>query len=107
MDDGAPTERLPGEIGLRVNGRSLEPGVAAVVGPVGLHPLRGREDLEYVRRIRERIPNVALASLSSRYAGETVADPRLDAGAEDGGNVATRAGLTVAWLSDGADIGIE
>jgi len=107
LDDGAPTERLPGEIGLRVNGRSLEPGVAAVVGPVGLHPLRGKEDLEYVRRIRELTPNVALASLSSRYAIATVADPRLDAGAEDGGNVATRAGLTVAWLSDGADIGIE
>ena len=102
-----PTPLLPGEIGLRVDGRSLEPGVAAVVGPVGLHPLRGKEDLEYVQRIRERTPNVALASLSSRYARAPVEDRPWDADREDGGNVATRAGLTVAWLSDGADIGIE
>lgn len=107
LDDGAPTERLPGEIGLRVNGRSLEPGVAAVVGPVGLRPLRGREDLEYVRRIRELTPNVAVVSLSSRYAGASITDRERVADPEDGGNVATRAGLTVAWLSDEPDIGIE
>jgi len=107
LDEGVTAGRLPGDIGLRVGEQRLDFGFAAVLGPGGLHPLRGREDLEYVRRVRELTPNVALVSLSSRYAGETDPERRRVADPEDGGNVATRAGLTVAWLSDGADIGIE
>ena len=47
---------------------ALEPGFAAVLGPIGSYPLRVRSDLDRVRLIREMTPNIALASLFSRYA---------------------------------------
>ena len=63
---------VPGALRLRVGRRPIEPGFAALVGPVGIHALRERDDLDGVRRIRELNPQVALASLSSRYASALV-----------------------------------
>ena len=103
----APSRRLPGDLWLRVGDRPIEPGFAAVLGPIGSHPLRDAVDLEIVRLIRELTPNVALASLSSRYASTIIREPRaFDEGelrdtskaAYDGdGRFAHQAGLTVAW----------
>ena len=109
-----PSPRLAGDMWLRVGDRPLDPGFAAILGPVGIHPLRGRQDLDRVRLIRDLTPNVALASLSSRYASTILRDPlAYDEGASDdavkpslvgSGRFAQRAGLTVAWPMPDQDI---
>ena len=72
FDAPETTAPAPGGLRLRVGPLPLEPGFAALVGPVGIHALRGRDDLDRVRLIREMNPQVALASLSSRYASAIV-----------------------------------
>ena len=106
--------RVPGDLWLRVGDRPVDPGFAAVLGPIGSHPLRGRNDLDQVRLIRELTPNVTLASLSSRYAGTIMRDPHgFDATesavayetARDGDDrFAQQAGLTIAWPTPDEDI---
>ena len=107
FDTPEATAPMPGALRLRVGSLPLEPGFAALVGPVGIHALRERDDLDRVRRIREMNPQVALASLSSRYASAIVPPaPSFDEGGSDHTpKTATdphdrclqRAGLTVAW----------
>ena len=102
-----PKERMPGETRLVVGDRAIEPGLAALVGPVGILPLHDRDDLEFVHRIRELSPRIAFASLSSRYASTIVHRPlefvesELARTSEDAGDADTRfahqAGLTLAW----------
>ena len=72
----APSRRLPGDLWLRIGDRPIEPGYAAVLGPIGSYPLRGGVDLDLVRLIRELTPNVALASLSRQYVSTIIRDPR-------------------------------
>ena len=101
------TAPVPGALRLRVGRRPIETGFAALVGPVGLHALRERDDLDGVRRIRELNPQVALVSLSSRYASAIVPPtPLSDEASLDHAPRTTpdphdrflqRAGLTVAW----------
>ena len=98
---------VPGELQLRVGRRTLEPGFAALVGPVGVQALRDRDDLDWVHRIRELNPHVALASLSSQYASAFISrapgsdEAGLDAWSTYGPGpderLAEQAGLTVAW----------
>ena len=99
---------------LRVGDQLVDPGFAALLGPVGIFPLRGRDDLDRVRLIRELTPSVALASLSSRYASTILRDPLAHGeGTSDEGvkpspvgsdRIAQRAGLTVAWPMPDQDI---
>lgn len=112
----APSRRLPGDLWLRIGDRPIEPGYAAVLGPIGSYPLRGGVDLDLVRLIRELTPNVALASLSRQYVSTIIRDPRaLDDGdlrdtpktAHDSdGRFAQQAGLTVAWPMPDEDIAL-
>ena len=102
-----PEERMPGEISLVVGDHAIQPGFAALLGPLGILPLHDRDDLEFVHRLRELTPGIAFASLSSRYASTIVHRPleleesALARTSEDAGDADTRfahqAGLTVAW----------
>ena len=65
---GTRSTRLPGDVSLRIGGRVTELGFAAVLGRIGSSPLHASTDLDRVPLILEMIPNIALASLSSRYA---------------------------------------
>lgn len=71
-----PVSRVPGDLWLRVGERLVEPGFAAVIGPVGIYPLRRRQDLVLLRRIREINPRIVFASLSSRYVTTIIHQPR-------------------------------
>jgi hypothetical protein len=106
-----PTNAMPpyGEdIGL------AEPVISAVLGPIGIYPLRSTDDLDRVRLIRELTPNVALASLSSHYASTILQDPFVyGEGASDEAvkpspvsseRFALRTGLTVTWPTPEQDI---
>ena len=109
-----PSPRLPGDMWLRVGDQPVDPGFAAVLGPVGIYPLRGRDDLDRVRLIRELTPNVAFASLSSRYAstifrdppayGEGMSDEAVKPAPVGSDRFTQRAGLTVAWPMSNQDI---
>ena len=109
-----PVSRVPGDLWLRVIERLVEPGFAAVIGPVGIYPLRRRQDLVLLRRIREINPRIVFASLSSRYVTTIIHQPRefdeVESGEVptiargDGQRFAQRAGLTVAWPFGGEDI---
>ena len=66
------TAPVPGTLRLRVGPLPLELGFAALVGPVGIHTLRERDDLDRVHHIREMNPQVALATLSVGYASAIV-----------------------------------
>ena len=70
-----PEDRIPGEMSLVVGDRAIEPGFAALLGPLGILPLHDRDDFELVHRLRELSPGVAFASLSSRYASAIVHRP--------------------------------
>ena len=47
--DLQPADRAPGDIWIRVGAQTLEPGFAASVGPFGVQPIRGENDLHQVR----------------------------------------------------------
>ena len=86
------------------------PGYAALVGPIGILPLRDQGDVELVRRIREIDQHVALVSLDAGYTdwirrdllGERedmrVVQP------DPVERVVGRFGLTVAWPTPEEDI---
>ena len=110
-----PSLPLHGDLSLQVGDQYVERGFAAVFGPIGRLPLRSREDLDRVRLIRDVTPTFALASLSSQYASTVMREPSgLDESEREGtfqiaprsdGRLAQRAGLTIAWLTPGQDIG--
>ena len=116
LNGSAPSRRLPRDLQIRSGGQYLEPGFSALVGPIGLHPLRNVEDLDRVRRIRDLSPNVALASLSSRYASTISLEPNWSDDEEvrdshvkhpeSAGRSAKRAGLTVVWPEAHEDIAL-
>lgn len=103
-----------GDLSLRIAGQDIERGFAAAFGPIGRLPLRNREDLDRVRLIREVTANVALASLSSQYAGAVMLESRTpeederddpaQIGLHDDVWMAQRAGLTVVWPTPGQHI---
>ena len=104
-----PSARLPGDVWLRVGDQSVDPGFAAVLGPFGIFPLRGSADLDLLRLIRELTPNVALASLSSKYASTIYRDPlvyddAIKLSPTGSYGFAQRAGFTVAWPMPDQDI---
>ena len=108
-----PSQRVPGELRIRVGDQDIEPGFAAIVGPFGVRPLRSKEDLLQASQIFQVLQsldlnlnnNIAVASLSSRYV-TTVSQERLwpDEAETDDERSANRAGLTVVWPEDGEDV---
>ena len=99
--------RDAGVLRIGIGGRILEPGFAALVWPGGVEALRSMEDIERVRSIRDLISNVAVVSLSSRYAmnimnnpswvdSEEDTDPASKV-SEDRGRFSRHAGLSVVW----------
>ena len=117
--DGEPFDRLPGAIRIRVGARALELGFAATVGPFGVQPLHGENDLQQVQMALDLNLNLAVVSLSSRYATIASHDRRwpevlelsptqdiTDERLEQEGTVeeaavrsSVRSGLTVVWLN--------
>ena len=101
------------EARISAGGQILEPGLAAVIGPFGVQPLRLRDDVTQFERIRELNPNTAVASLSSRYVatvrsgefrvGAHEQQEVLEAGSTIGRSV-TRGGLTIVWLAVGDEV---
>ena len=104
--------RDSGVLRVGIGESNLEPGFAALVWPGGVEALRRREDIERVRGIRDLNPDVAVASLSSRYATNIVNNPSwVDSERASGSKVAKyesrfakRAGLSVAWPDVGEEI---
>ena len=108
--------RPSGVLELKVGERPIESGFAAAFGPVGVYPLHGTDDVEQLRQIRGRTPDMAIASLSSRYVSALVRDPRwvyreknggLDATDGDEERLISRDGLTVAWPRQKDEIGVS
>ena len=101
-----PPQRVPGELQIRVGDQDIEPGIAAIVGPFGVQPLRSKQDLLQVSQILQVLQsldlnlnnNIAVASLSSRYV-TTVSQERLWTDEAETANElsANRGGLTVVW----------
>ena len=124
--DLEPPDRVPGDIRIRVGARTLEPGFAATVGPFGVQPIRGENDLEQVRSALELNLNLAVVSLSSRYATTASHEQRWPELLEVGQNlddtdsrleqhgtmedtaalISNRSGLTVVWLNRVEDISL-
>ena len=112
--DAPDTEAPFPTMGLRVGPHTIEPGFAALVGPVGILPLRDHRDLHRVRLVRQWNPTVALTSLSRRYVTRTMRQPdavvepdddqRSVLGLNEVEHIARQAGLTVAWPLAGEDI---
>ena len=68
---------------LLVDGLEFDPGLAAAVGPFGIQPLLGQAELMLVNRVRERLPQTALVSLSSEYITDVQSRLRDPAHADD------------------------
>ena len=106
--DAAPSERVPGDLWIRVGDQDLDPGFAAMVSPFGVRPLRDENDLLQVRQARNLDFNIAVASLSSRYvrtASQALRWPdEAKTARERSANRANRAGLTVVWPEAGEDV---
>ena len=108
---------VPGETRLRVGHHHMEPGFAAIVWPVGILPLRNSDDLDLVRRIREVSPNVAFASLSSKYAYTVMQAPHelekvsdvlyRESSPQVEDRFALQSGLAVAWPEVDEELTIE
>ena len=121
---------VPGVLRIRVGDQEFEPGFAAAVGPFGVQPLRGENDIVRVEQFLELNPSFAVASLSSRYAAaisqrpyRTIEEYRIagegSATGQSKGDIAflgpfererihgersaKSAGLTVAWPSTGQE----
>ena len=108
------TGRVAGALRLGIGGRVLERGFSALVWPGGVEGLHTREDIERVHRFRDLSPNVAFATLSSRYAmnitnnpswvdSEEDADPASKV-SEDSGRFSRHAGLSVVWPNSSEEI---
>ena len=97
--------RTPGELGVRVGDKYLEPGFAAAVGPFGVQPLRARKDLFHLEQAIDTNLSIAVASLSSRFATSLTQNPRFrDEVKPNEEWSAIRSGLTVVWLKPSENI---
>lgn len=120
VPDGlASTVPFP-EVQIRVGGEVLESGLAAAIGPFGVRPIRDGNDVAQLEGVRELNPNVVVASLSSSYMANALSSDDLASAhlhqilpAEEELDVnptlqrlATRAGLTVAWLIAGEKVAL-
>ena len=129
LDSAALSGRVPGELWIRVGRHDLDQGFPAIVGPFGVFPLRNRNGvarLGQVRRVRGFNLNMAVVSLSSRYARTVIQDGnwpdeletddslhspffaqnrrRTDRIVPPDENFAISAGLTVIWPKTSDDI---
>ena len=112
LDGTELARREAGVLRIGIGRRVLESGFAALVWPGGVEALRRREDIDRVRGIRDMISNVAVVSLSSRYAvnitnNSSWVDSEQETGSEvveDGSRFARRAGLSVLWPAAGEEI---
>ena len=124
--DLEPADRAPGDIWIRVGAQTIEPGFAAAVGPFGVQPIRGEYDVHQVRMALELNLNLAVVSLSSRYATTASHEQRwpellevgqklddTDSRLEQHGTmedtaalISNRSGLTVVWLNGFEDISL-
>ena len=126
--DVEPSDRVPGDIWIRVGEHLLEPGFAATVGLFGMRPLRDQNDIQQVRAALELNLNVVVASLSSRYATIASHDQRwtevlevaptqyitlarreqrvTEAAKATNDRTSIRTALTVVWLNEGEDVAI-
>ena len=127
--DMEPPESALGDIRIRVGAQMLEPGFAAAIGLFGVHPLRSRDDVVLFRRALRLNLNVALASMSSQFATTASHDQRwtelLESDSTQGvttvvrekqreteaaeafdGHIVSRAGLTVVWPNEGAEVSL-
>lgn len=107
LDAPPPSGRLPGDLRLKVGDRVIEPGLLAAVGPFGSHPIRGEDDLTWIRGVRELAIQVAITSLSSRYVLKVRQDARWADDVEEvderGGR---QAGMTVVWPEPDEEISV-
>ena len=115
-DTLGPSVPFP-EVEIRVGSEVLEPGLATAIGPFGVQPIRDGDDVAQLEGVRELNPNTVIASLSSQYIanapfsdGRTtirhfrdLSDEQFDAELTLQ-RQATRAGLTVAWLTAGEEV---
>ena len=104
-----PPSRIAGELQIRSGNRELEPGLVAAIGPFGVRLLRNGDDIVRLERVRELNPNVALASLSSRYVRAVSQDADWSGEEEvearpTSERYASRAGLAVMWLVAGEEV---
>lgn len=117
--DLQPSDRIPGALRIRVGSQLLESGFAAAVGPFGVQPLHGKNDLEQVQLALDLDLDLAVVSLSSRYATiashdqrwpgvlelsptQDITDERLEQeGTMEEATIrsSVRSGLTVVWLN--------
>ena len=109
--DFRPRPRMPGDISLRVRGIDLPPGAAALAGPSGFRPLRNADDLTNARDlfVDSEVPQIAVASFSSRHA-TTLPEPARDQpdaadfGVDNINDGAEFAGLSVDWPLEPTDV---
>lgn len=104
-----PPSRIAGELQIRAGNRELEPGLVVAIGPFGVRLLRNGDDIVRLERVRELNPNVALASLSSRYVRAVSQDADWSGEEEvearpTSERFASRAGLAVMWLVAGEEV---
>ncbi len=78
------------------------------MGPFGVQPLRGENDILQIRRALDLNLNIAVASLSSRYVTTVSQELLLHGEVETAADrSANRGGLTVVWPQAGEDIVLE
>ena len=127
--DVEPRELALDHIRIRVGAQVLEPGFAAAVGPFGVQPLRSRDDVLLFRRALDLNLKVVLASMSYQYATTASHDQRwtellesdstqnittvrdkqreIEAAKTADSHTVSRAGLTVVWPNEGAEVALE
>ena len=84
----------------------VEPGFVAFVGPNGIHPLNGIEELTERNRISSDIGFVLL-SLSRRYVEKGMEGKNEWEKPSSGPHWASQAGLTILWVNDHDEIRIN
>jgi hypothetical protein len=90
-------EPFPEAVRVRIGDVLLEPGDVAAIGPLGVTPIQGKEDLEKVEaNMRDGAPT-ALVSLSASYVEKSREDPMLAREVSRGEGYITAEGLTVVW----------
>ena len=101
----AETSPLPR---LRIGDQLLDPGIAAMVGPFGVYPLRTRDDNLRLLQVREMNLSYSVVSLSLRYA---LAMSETWMGYEELGianeRLSSQRGLTVVWPRVEDDVNFE
>lgn len=106
-----PSERLPGDIKLRVRNVDFPRGFAALAGPHGFLPMRDPKDfeLEFRSRFRAEDPSFAIVSLASHHFARFSEPFSSESGfyeveSDSVFDTHEHAGLTVAWFVEPKDV---